>query len=78
MNLDEHDDLPSNEHWDKGVILVAALLTLCGIGVCFFAYTIIPAKPAKPAQAIDQPTEVMIGVGQGSNIHQDSSPGSRP
>lgn len=78
MNLDEHDDIPSNEHWDKGVIFVAALLTLCGIAVCFFSFTIIPARPARPAQAVDQPTEVMIGVGKGSNIHQDADGGPRP
>jgi hypothetical protein len=78
MNLDEHDDIPSNEHWDKGVILVAALLTLCGVAVCFFSFTIAPAKPPKPAQAIEQPGEVMIGVGQGSNIHPDKGPGARP
>ncbi|HTP77513.1 MAG TPA: hypothetical protein VMJ73_11105 [Rhizomicrobium sp.] len=78
MNLDEHDDIPSSEHWDKGVILVAALLTLCGIAVCFFSFTIPSAKPAKPAQAIEQPGEVMIGVGQGSSIHPGAGQGSRP
>ena len=53
MSGEEDDDIPSNEYWDKGVIFVAALLTLCAIGVCFFEFTIKPRKqrrfrPAPP------------------------------
>jgi hypothetical protein len=74
MSLDEEDDIPRSEIWDKGVILFAALLTACAIGVCFFQFTIPSARPEKPVQAAGQPAEVMIGVGQGSNIHQKPEP----
>ncbi|HXC55798.1 MAG TPA: hypothetical protein VNU97_10920 [Rhizomicrobium sp.] len=43
-------------------IAVAALLTLCAVALCFFKFTIAPAKPAP------QPAEVTIGIGQGSAI----------
>lgn len=74
MSLDDEDDIPRSEIWDKGVILFAALLTACAIGVCFFQFTIPATKPEKAVQAAGQPTEVMIGVGQGSNIHQKPAP----
>jgi len=70
MRLEEDDDTPQSEIWDKGVIFVAALLTACAVGVCLFQFTIPSAKPAKAPQSTDQPTEVMIGVGQGSTIHK--------
>jgi hypothetical protein len=72
MSLEEEDDddIPRSEIWDKGVILFAALLTACAVGVCLFQFTIPSAKPAKAAQSSEQPEEVMIGVGQGSTIHK--------
>lgn len=73
MSLDEDDDIPRNEIWDKGVIFVAALLTACAVGVCLFQFTIPSPKPAKAAQTTAQPTEVMIGVGEGSTIHKTAS-----
>jgi hypothetical protein len=74
MKLDDEDDIPRGEIWDKGVIFVAALLTACAVGVCLFQFTIPSAKPAKATQSAEQPAEVMIGVGQGSNIHQKPVP----
>ena len=73
MSLDEEDDVPRSEIWDKGVILFAALLTACAIGVCFFQFTIPSAKPAKASRNAGQAEEVMIGVGQGSTIHKTTS-----
>jgi hypothetical protein len=70
MSLDEDDDIPRSEIWDKGVILFAALLTACAVGVCLFQFTIPSAKPAKATQSAGQPAEVMIGVGEGSTIHK--------
>jgi len=71
MSLEEEDDdVPRSEIWDKGVILFAALLTACAVGVCLFQFTIPSAKPAKAPQSTNQPAEVMIGVGQGSTIHK--------
>jgi hypothetical protein len=74
MSLDEEDDIPRSEIWDKGVILFAALLTACAIGVCFFQFTIPAAKPGKAVQAAGPSAEVMVGVGRGSNIHQKPAP----
>jgi hypothetical protein len=62
----DEDDKPPTQIWDLAVIAVAGLLTLCGIGVCFFKFTIAAAPPAKPAA---QPAEVMIGIGKGQTIH---------
>jgi hypothetical protein len=67
----DEDDKPPTQVWDLAVIAVAALLTLCGVGVCFFKFTIAAAPPAKPAA---QPAEVTIGIGQGSTINP-SKPG---
>ncbi|MEJ0027733.1 MAG: hypothetical protein WDN01_17040 [Rhizomicrobium sp.] len=65
--IDEDGDIkqPSG-FWDMGVVGIAAVLTLAGIATCFFTFT-VPSE--KPAAAQAQPTEVMIGVGQGSTIH---------
>ena len=61
MNLEENNEIGHNEYWDKGVILVAFLLTLCAIGVCVFAFTLIPAKkPVQPKAAVSD--EVIIAI----------------
>ncbi|MGZ5932642.1 MAG: hypothetical protein ACXWLD_00495 [Rhizomicrobium sp.] len=62
MSGEEDDDIPSNEYWDKGVIFVAALLTLCAIGVCFFEFTIKPAKAPIPARPAATSGEVTVGI----------------
>ena len=61
MSLEEDDKPPRNQIWDDGIVIVAALLTLCAIGVCFFQFTIAPAKKAEPANTAVA-GEVTIGV----------------
>jgi hypothetical protein len=61
MSLEE-DDKPPRNIWDDGVVFVAALLTLCAIGVCFFQFTIAPAKKAQPAANTAVSGEVSIGI----------------
>ncbi|HEY4940963.1 MAG TPA: hypothetical protein VII56_06005 [Rhizomicrobium sp.] len=70
MNLEDDNDIkPRPEIWEKAVIGFAALLTLCGVGVCFFSFTITPAKPpAAQTEMSLQPGEVMIGIGKGQTI----------
>ena len=64
----DDEDISHNEYWDKGIIFVAALLTLCAIGVCFFQFTITPAKKAAgPTTAISG--EVTVGI----STHKASS-----
>jgi len=58
----EDDDKPPRNIWDDGVVFVAALLTLCAIGVCFFQFTIAPAKKAQPAANTAAAGEVPIGI----------------
>jgi len=58
----EDDDKPPRNIWDDGVVFVAALLTLCAIGVCFFQFTIAPAKKAQPAANTAAAGEVTIGI----------------
>ena len=62
MSLEEDDKPPRNQIWDDGIVFVAALLTLCAIGVCFFQFTIAPAKKAQPAANTSVPGEVTIGL----------------
>ena len=62
MSLDEDDKPPRNQIWDDGIVIVAGLLTLCAIGVCFFQFTIAPAKNAPPPQNAALAGEVTIGL----------------
>jgi hypothetical protein len=62
MSLEDDDIKPPSGFYDMLPIGVAALLTACAIGLCFFTFTVKGEKPAA------QPTEVTIGVGQGSTI----------
>ena len=62
MSLEDDDKPPRNQIWDDGVVIVAALLTLCAIGVCFFQFTIAPAKKVQPAANTAVAGEVTIGL----------------
>lgn len=63
MSTDDDDGIkPPNALFDMLPIAVAALLTACAIGLCFFSFTVPPAKPDAA------PAEVTIGVGGGSTI----------
>ena len=62
MSLEDDDKPPRNQIWDDGIVVVAALLTLCAIGVCFFQFTITPAKKAQPAANAAVSGEVTISL----------------
>jgi hypothetical protein len=62
MSLEDDDKPPRNQIWDDGIVIVAALLTLCAIGVCFFQFTITPAKNTQPVANTAVPGEVTIGL----------------
>ena len=68
---DDADDRPYRDYSDLLPIGLALLLTVCGIGMFFFHFTIgDSAPPPQPPTAMHlEPGEVMIGVGQGSAIH---------
>ncbi len=58
--LDEDDDIkPPSQFWDLGVIVIAAVFTSCIIGLWFFSFHVPADKP---------PTEITVGIGQGSAI----------
>ena len=61
MSLEDEDKVRLWEHWDKGVIFVAALLTLCAIAVCFFEFTITPHKTL-PSAAASVSNEVTVRI----------------
>ena len=64
--IDEDGDIKQPYgFWDLGVVGIALVLTMAGIATCFFSFAVPKDKPAaKPAA----PTEVTIGIGQGSTI----------
>jgi hypothetical protein len=68
MSIDDDDDKPRREINDWFVIGLAALLTLCGVGMFFFTFTVPKEKPQPPA------AETMIGIGAGSTITQPTLP----
>ena len=68
MSTDDNDDKPRRDINDLFVIGLAALLTLCGIGMYFFTFKVPVDKPAPP------PAETMIGIGKGSTIHPSTQP----
>lgn len=67
--IDEDGDIKQpTQMFDMGVVGIAAVLTLCGVAMCFFSFT-VPSDKAPPKQAA--PQEVTLGIGQGSTIHPD-------
>ncbi len=61
---DDLDDRPRRDFSELMPIILALVLTLCGIGLFFFNFS--AGAPEKPAA--QQPSEVTIGIGQGSNL----------
>jgi hypothetical protein len=59
------DDKPYRDFSDLMPILLAFILTVCGIAMFFFHFS--AGAPQKPV-AQPQPSEVTIGIGQGSNL----------
>ncbi len=68
MSIDDDDDKPRREINDWFVIGLAALLTLCGVGMFFFTFTVPKSQMPAPA------AETMIGIGKGSTITQPAPP----
>jgi hypothetical protein len=59
--IDNDGDIkPPSQFWELGVIAIAAVFTACIIGLWFFSFK-VPAEKA--------PTEMTVGLGQGSTIH---------
>jgi len=64
--LDEDGDIkPPSQFWDLGVIAIAAIFSSCIIGLWFFSFKVPNEKP---------PTEMTVGIGQGSTIHPTLPP----
>ena len=67
--LDEDGDIkPPSQFWDLGVIAIAAVFTSCIIGLWFFSFKVPADKP---------PSEITMGIGQGSAIHPQAAPHGR-
>ena len=62
MSEDDDDREPRQELWDKGIIVLAALLTLAALGAVYFLSVVPPAKLAPAAQAITPSNEVTVGI----------------
>ena len=78
MSQDDDDLDQRPQPWDNGIVLLAAMLTLCAIAAGFYLYEIpLPHAPPPPAQTAPANGEVTIGIGQGSTIHHPSG-GNRP
>jgi hypothetical protein len=59
--IDEDGDIkPPSQFWELGVIAIAAVFTLCIVGLWFFSFK----APQEKA-----PAEMTVGIGQGSTIH---------
>jgi hypothetical protein len=69
---DDIDDKPYRDFSDLMPILLAFILTLCGIGMFFFHFA--AGAPQKPAP---EPTEITVGIGQGSTL-QTPPPANPP
>jgi len=49
-----------SQFWELGVVFIAAVFTLCIVGLWFFSFSVPPEKPVN---------EVSVGLGAGSTIH---------
>ncbi len=63
MTIEEDDDRPRRDFTELLPIGLALILTAAAIALCFLTFKISPQKPAA------QPSEVVIGIGDGQTIH---------
>ena len=61
MSHDDDDIEQRPEIWDKGVIVLAALLTLAALGACYFL-SVIPVNKPQPVQTSVPSNEVTVGI----------------
>lgn len=59
---EEDDQEPRQELWDKGIIVLAALLTLAALGAVYFLSVVPPGKARPPAQLRPPSNEVTVGI----------------
>ena len=62
MSLDDDDIEQRPEIWDKGIIVLAALLTLAALGAVYFLSAVPPAKAPSVPRAITPSNEVTVGI----------------
>ena len=62
MSEDDDDSEPRQELWDKGIIVLAALLTLAALGAVYFLSVVPPGKALPPVQASAPSNEVTVGI----------------
>jgi hypothetical protein len=61
--MSEDDDAePRQELWDKGIIVLAALLTLAALGAVYFLSVVPPGKAPLPVHASAPSNEVTVGI----------------
>ncbi|MEI9885487.1 MAG: hypothetical protein WDN08_03145 [Rhizomicrobium sp.] len=78
MTIEDDDDRPRRDYTELLPIGLALILTAAAIALCFLTFKISPEKPAA------QPSEVTIGIGEGSTIRPPppsdaaANPGARP
>jgi hypothetical protein len=61
MSADDDEIKQRPEIWEKGVIVLAALLTLAALGAVYFLSAVPPGVP-RPVKAAAQPSEVTVGI----------------
>jgi hypothetical protein len=61
MSRDDDDIKQRPEIWEKGVIVLAALVMLAALGAVYFLSN-IPATKPHPAQASAPSNEVTVGI----------------
>jgi hypothetical protein len=62
MGKDDDEIEPQQELWDKGIIVLAALLTLAALGAVYFLSVVPPGKTPPPAQLSAPSNEVTVGI----------------
>lgn len=61
MSRDDHEIKQRPEIWEKGIVILAALLTLAALGAVYFL-SAVPPEVARPLKSTGQPSEVTVGI----------------
>ncbi len=62
MSEEDDDSEPRQELWDKGIIVLAALLTLAALGAVYFLSVVPPGMTPLPVRASAPSNEVTVGI----------------